>query len=122
MSTETETTDTQAPDTGEWSLSAAMVNEIIYRDHFASSGMKPVCIDIPEPGGKRVHYAAVIVCVGKETAERILTDRNAVSKLVAAIEAEAARRAFNTGLGVSEWESFLWPEARAVLVSLGLIQ
>lgn len=35
-----------------------------------------------------------------------------VRRLRAAIESEAARRAYAAGLGASEWESFLWPEAR----------
>ena len=32
-----------------------------------------------------------------------------------AIEAEATRRAYAAGLGVSEWRAFLWPEAKAVI-------
>jgi hypothetical protein len=38
--------------------------------------------------------------------------------LVKAIEAEACRRAIDSGLGVSEWRAFLWPEARAALASI----
>jgi hypothetical protein len=38
-----------------------------------------------------------------------------VPKLVAAIESEAARRAYAAGLGVSEWRAFLWPEASEAL-------
>lgn len=36
-------------------------------------------------------------------------------EMEAALEAEAARRAYAAGLGAGEWEAFLWPEARAVL-------
>jgi hypothetical protein len=42
----------------------------------------------------------------------LLRERQVLRK---AIETEAARRAYNAGLGVSEWEAFLWPEARAAL-------
>lgn len=38
-----------------------------------------------------------------------------VAQLKSAIEAEATRQAYRSGLGVSEWEAFLWPEARALL-------
>jgi len=75
-----------APETGgEWSLSSAMVNDIMYRDHFAASGKKPVCIDIPEGDTGRTHYAAVVVCTGREHAAQIVADHNAVMKLVAAL-------------------------------------
>ena len=38
-----------------------------------------------------------------------------MEEMAAALEAEAARRAYAAGLGASEWEAFLGPEARAVL-------
>lgn len=51
-----------------------------------------------------------------QTAKLIVAAVNSYDALVKAIEAEAARRAYHAGLGVSEWKAFLWPEARAALV------
>ena len=70
-----------APAGGEWALSSAMTNDIIYRNNFGKDGMKPVCIDIPEVENGRTHYAAVIVCTGKQTAAQIVAEHNAVVKL-----------------------------------------
>ena len=35
------------------------------------------------------------------------------AELLEAIETQAARMAYAAGMGASEWESFLWPEAVA---------
>lgn len=60
----------------EWKLSDDSLNDIMYRDHFRG-GTRPICIDIPEQGSDRIHFAAIIVCAGKEVAEQIVRDHNA---------------------------------------------
>ena len=84
-----------APETGgEWRLSSAMVNDIMYRDHFAASGKKPVCIDTSEGDTGRTHYAAVIVCTGKEHAAQIVADHNQTRALVEVLTAMKLRAEF----------------------------
>jgi hypothetical protein len=73
-----------------------MTNDIIYRNNFGNDGVRPVCIDIPEQGTKRMHYAAIIVCSGKEHAAQIVADHNAVLKLETALELAAKRIDFLT--------------------------
>lgn len=54
----------------------------------------------------------------RANAELIVKAVNAHERLVGAIKDEAARQAYAAGLGVSEWEAFLWPSARAALAEV----
>jgi hypothetical protein len=63
---------------------------------------------------------SAVTCTGdmEDCTARDLADARLIAAapdLLAAIESEAVRRAYDAGLGASEWEAFLWPEARAAI-------